>query len=285
VVQDAAAKAVVTQDTAAKAAVVHDTAAKTIVVHDFVIKDTAAKAAVVAWKAMAFEDIQDLRRRRESETVYDQSEISIAIMEYRWSGKTNMVKSRHNLLLLYGDEAHKVSIREDCTECHMCIQSNKWTGEMYTIAGSAHYGYNDGDDHDYNYAHCWECAVCAIACKMDLEEMDAMDAKRMQDQNANCGASSDFDWSEDESSAGPTEFEGDYWMASTEALRGWEGINVRREPCTSSFILGLVKPGDTVLATRERSGSWMQLVDWDGNRMGKELVGSLVEMKTIFFRK
>jgi hypothetical protein len=25
-----------------------------------------------------------------------------------------------------------------------------------------------------------------------------------------------------------------------------------------------VEPGDTVLATRERSGSWMKLVDWDG---------------------
>ena len=83
------------------------------------------------------------------------------------------------------------------------------------------------------------------------------------DQNANCGASFDFDWSGAESSAGSTEFQGDYWMASTEATRGY-GINVRREPCTSSFILGTVYPGDTVLATRERSGSWMKLVDWDG---------------------
>ena len=62
---------------------------------------------------------------------------------------------------------------------------------------------------------------------------------------------------------GTTEFEGDYWIASTEATQGY-GINVRREPCTSSFILGMVEPGDTVLATRERSGSWMKLVDWDG---------------------
>jgi hypothetical protein len=38
---------------------------------------------------------------------------------------------------------------------------------------------------------------------------------------------------------------------------------VRSEPCTSSFILGVVEPGDTVLATRERSGSWMKLADWD----------------------
>ena len=36
-----------------------------------------------------------------------------------------------------------------------------------------------------NDAYCWECAVCSTACKMDMEEMDAMDAKRMHDQNAN----------------------------------------------------------------------------------------------------
>ena len=117
------------EDAEAKAVAVHDTAAKATVVQDFVIKDTAARAGVVAWKAMAFEDIQDLRRRRELETVYDQSEISIAIMDFGWSGKTNMVKSLHNLLLLYGDEAHRVSIKEDCTECGCCSRNN--TGEMY----------------------------------------------------------------------------------------------------------------------------------------------------------
>ena len=51
----AAAKAVVVQDAAAKAAVVQDT----------------SSAPASAWKAMAFKDIQDLRRRREDSGSYN----------------------------------------------------------------------------------------------------------------------------------------------------------------------------------------------------------------------
>jgi len=61
------------------------------------------------------------------------------------------------------------------------------------------------------------------------------------------------------------EFEGDYWTVSTEAV-GDMGINVRKTPCMSGSILGTVWAGDEVLATRERSGSWMKLICWEEQR-------------------
>ena len=54
-------------------------------------------------------------------------------------------------------------------------------------------------------------------------------------------------------------WQADWWQAVLP-----ECINVWSEPCTSSYILGTVWSGDTILATRERSSNWMKLVDVDG---------------------
>ena len=96
---------------------------------------------------------------------------------------------------------------------------------------------------------------------------DESDAEMVDAAAVNAAAAKDLiAWaSSQEAVADDSEFEGDYWKASREATRGI-GINVRKTPCTSSSILGTVWPGDSVLASRERSGSWMELIYWEEQR-------------------
>ena len=185
----------------------------------------------------------------------------------------------HDLHLLCEDEAHTVREYYTGTKKHECHTCKRMTGEMYWIQ------FDDGCTDSLDECYCWQCTLDSLQANQEAatlsaasdcgssesddddaeEEATASDAPSVyEDSDA---SSDDFDWSEDESSAGPTEFQGDYWIASKEALRGWEGINVRREPCMSSLILGTVETGDKIQATRERFGSWMKVVPWEGKNI------------------
>jgi hypothetical protein len=213
----AATEAVVVQDVAAKGVVVHDT----------------AHASASAWKTMAVKDIQDLRRRKEDSNNDAGNYNHDASEEGREDSNDQSDSSDDSF-----DQSEDESSATDDDDEEVAATSHA----MDAAAGFILSKTQRGSTIMYKIGH---GIVDASYCdsKTTQEFLDtAHDCWTASDQNANCGASSDLDWSEAESSAGTTEFEGDYWIASTEALQGC-GINVRREPCTSSFILGSVQNG------------------------------------------
>ena len=206
----AAAKDVVVQYVAANAVVVQDT----------------ANAPARAWEAMTFKDIQDLCKRREDSNNDAGNYNHDASEEGREDSNDQSDSSDDSF-----DQSEDESSATDDDDKEVAATSHA----MDAAAGLILSKTQRGSTIMYKIGH---GIVDASYCdsKTTQEFLDtAHDCWTVSDQNANCGASSDLDWSEAESSAGTTEFEGDYWIASTEATQGY-GINVQREPCTSSFI-------------------------------------------------
>ena len=180
------------------------------------------------------------------------------------------------------------------------------TGEMYWIQ------FDDGCTDSLDECYCWQCtfdslqanqeaATSSAASDCGSSEFDDDDAEEegaTSDAPSICedsDASSDgeetetgADTGEDNAATDDCEYDQseeplDYWRASTEVTKGC-GINVRREPCMSSLILGTVEPGDKIQATRERFGSWMKVVPWEGQGAGwiRRFPPDLLEFEAVY---